>query len=151
MKEYILIKYIFYIDWSLKMYYIEERDVDIELLAGAILKLTEQLEEQKKTLIELFNKVEGVSKNSSNDEKADIKDVNLLCRNLEGVKIDMSELAEIIDLLKDQSNKTEHTIPTLNNRVSVLEAKTIRFGDDIGTLQAKVAEMDYKMRKNRLL
>lgn len=133
------------------MYYIEERDVDIELLAGAILKLTEQLEEQKKTLIELFNKVESISKNSSNDEKADIKDVNLLCRNLEGVKIDMSELAEIIDLLKDQSNKTERTIPTLNNRVSVLEAKAIQFGNDIGALRTKQAEMDYTMRKNRLL
>ena len=132
------------------MYYIEERDVDIELLAGAILTLTEQLEEQKKTLTELFNKVEGISKNSSNDEKADIKDVNLLCRNLEGVKIDMSELAEIIDFLKDQSNKTERTIPTLNNRVSVLESKVIRFGSDIGTLQAKQAEMDYKMRKSLL-
>ena len=143
-------KDIFYIDWSLKMYYIEERDVDIELLAGAILRLTEQLEEQKKTLIELFNKVESISKNSSNDEKADIKDVNLLCRNLEGVKIDMSELAEIIDFLKDQSNKTERTIPTLNNRVSVLESKVIRFGSDIGTLQAKQAEMDYKMRKSLL-
>lgn len=133
------------------MYYIEERDVDIELLAGAILTLTEQLEEQKKTLTELFNKVEGISKNSSNDEKADIKDVNLLCRNLEGVKIDMNELAEIIDLLKDQSNKTERTIPTLNNRVSVLEAKAIQFGGDIGTLKANQAKMDYTMRKNRLL
>ena len=129
------------------MYYIEERDVDIELLAGAILTLTEQLEEQKKTLNELFNKVEGIAKNSSNDEKADIKDVNLLCRNLEGVKIDMSELAEIIDFLKDQSNKTERSIPTLNNKVSVLESKAIQFGSDIGTLKAKQAEMDYKMRR----
>jgi alanyl-tRNA synthetase len=133
------------------MYYIEERDVDIELLAGAILTLTEQLEEQKKTLIELFNKVEGISKNSSNDEKANIKDVDLLCRNLEGVKIDRNELAEIIDLLKDQSNRTERTIPTLNNRVSILEAKAIQFGNDIGTLKANQAEMDYEMRKNRLL
>ena len=132
------------------MYYIEDRDIDIELLAGAILQLTEQLEEQKKTLNELFNKVEGISKNSSNDDKADIEDVNLLCRNLEGVKIDMSELAEIIDLLKDQSNKAERAIPTLNNRVSVLEAKAIQFGSGIGALQAKVAEMDYKMRKNLL-
>ena len=132
------------------MYYIEDRDVDIELLAGAILTLTEQLEEQKKTLTELFNKVENISKNSSNDEKANIEDVNLLCRNLEGVKIDMNELAEIIDLLKDQSNKTERTIPTLNNRVSILEAKAVHFGAAIGALQAKVAEMDYKLRKSLL-
>ena len=124
-----------------------KRDVDIELLAGAILDLTEQLKEQKKTLNELFNKVEDISKNSSNNEKAELKDVNLLSRNLEGVKIDMSELAEIIDLLKDQSNKTGRTIPTLNNRVSILEAKVIQFGSDIGTLKAKQAEVDYKMRK----
>ena len=124
-----------------------KRDVDIELLAGAILDLTEQLKEQKKTLNELFNKVEDISKNSSNNEKAELKDVNLLYRNLEGVKIDMNELAEIIDLLKDQSNKTGRTIPTLNNRVSILEAKVIQFGSDIGTLKAKQAEVDYKMRK----
>lgn len=129
------------------MYYIEERDVDIELLAGAILDLTEQLKEQKKTLNELFNKVEDISKNSSNNEKAELKDVNLLYRNLEGVKIDMNELAEIIDLLKEQSNQTERAIPTLNNRVSILEAKAIGYGREIGTLKAKQAEMDYKMRK----
>lgn len=129
------------------MYYIEERDVDIELLAGAILDLTKQLKEQKKTLNELFNKVEDISKNASNNEKAELKDVNLLSRNLEGVKIDMSELAEIIDLLKDQSNKTGRTIPTLNNRVSILEAKAIGYGREIGTLKAKQAEVDYKMRK----
>lgn len=130
------------------MYYIEERDVDIELLAGAILDLTEQLKEQKKTLNELFNKVEDISKNSSNNEKADIQDVKLLYRNLEGVKIDMNELAEIIDLLKEQSNQTERAIPTLNNRVSILEAKAIGYGREIGTLKAKQAEMDYKMRKS---
>jgi alanyl-tRNA synthetase len=132
------------------MYYIEERDVDIELLAGAILDLTEQLKEQKKTLNELFNKVEDISKNSSNNEKADIQDVKLLYRNLEGVKIDMNELAEIIDLLKEQSNQTERAIPTLNNRVSILEAKAIGYGREIGTLKAKQAEMDCKMRKSLL-
>lgn len=132
------------------MYYIEERDVDIELLAGAILDLTEQLKEQKKTLNELFYKVENISKNSSNNEKANVEDVNLLYRNLEGVKIDMHELAEIIDLLKDEAMKTERTIPTLNNKITVLEAKAIGYGREIGTLKAKQAEMDYKMRKSLL-
>ena len=79
------------------MYYIEERDRDIEILAQSILELTEQLEEQKKLLKELFDKMENTSKNSSNDEKAEQQDVDLLFRNVEGVKMDMSELAEIID------------------------------------------------------
>jgi len=129
------------------MYYIEERDRDIEILAQSILELTEQLEEQKKLLKELFAKVEDTSKNSSNDDKADIQDVDLLFRIVESTKVDMSELAEIIDYLKESAMRTERTIPTLNNRVSILETKAIQFGGDIGTLQAKQAEMDYKMRK----
>lgn len=119
------------------MYYIEDRDQDIEILARSILELTEQLEEQKKLLKELFDKVEDTSKNSSNDEKAGQQDVDLLFRNVESVKMDMGELAEIIDYLKDSTARTECTIPTLNNRVSVLETKANQFGGDIGTLQAK--------------
>ena len=129
------------------MYYIEDRDQDIEILARSILELTEQLEEQKKLLKELFDKMENTSKNSSNDEKAEQQDVDLLFRNVESVKMDMGELAEIIDYLKNNTARTECTIPTLNNRVSVLETKANQFGGDIGTLQAKQAEMNYKMRK----
>lgn len=133
------------------MYYIEDRDRDIEILAQSILELTEQLEEQKKLLKELFDKVEDTSKNSSNDDKADIQDVDLLFRTVEGVKIDMSELAEIIDYLKNNTARTECTIPTLNNRVSVLETKANQFGGDIGTLQAKQANIMYTMHKNGLV
>lgn len=129
------------------MYYIEDRDRDIEILAQSILELTEQLEEQKKLLKELFVKVEDTSKNSSNNEKADKQDVDLLFRTVEDVKVDMSELAEIIDYLKESTIRTERSIPTLNNRMTILETKVNQFGGDIAALKAKQAEMNYKMRR----
>lgn len=133
------------------MYYIEERDRDIEILAQSILELTEQLEEQKKLLKELFDKVVDTSKNSSNDEKADKQDVNLLSLAVDSVKIDMGELAEVVDSMKDITMKAERTIPTLNNKVSILESKVNQFGGDIGTLKANQANIVHTMRKNGLL
>lgn len=133
------------------MYYIEERDRDIEMLAQSILELTEQLEEQKKLLKELFDKVVDTSKNSSNDEKADKQDVNLLSLAVDSIKINMGELAEVIDSMKDIAMRAERTIPTLNNKVSILESKVNQFGGDIGTLKANQANVVHTMRKNGLL
>ena len=133
------------------MYYIEERDRDIEILAQSILELTEQLEEQKKLLKELFDKVVDTSKNSSNDEKADKQDVNLLSLAVDGVKIDMGELAEVVNSMNDITMRAERTIPILNNKVSILESEVNQFGGDIGTLKANQANVVHTMRKNGLL
>lgn len=133
------------------MYYIEERDRDIEMLAQSILELTEQLEEQKKLLKELFDKVVDTSKNSSNDEKADKQDVNLLSLAVDGVKIDMGELAEVVNSMNDITMRAERTIPILNNKVSILESEVNQFGGDIGTLKANQANVVHTMRKNGLL
>ena len=133
------------------MYYIEERDRDIEMLAQSILELTEQLEEQKKLLKELFDKVVDTSKNSSNDEKADKQDVNLLSLAVDSIKINMGELAEVIDSMNDITMRAERTIPILNNKVSILESKVNQFGGDIGTLKANQANVVHTMRKNGLL
>lgn len=133
------------------MYYIEERDRDIEILAQSILELTEQLEEQKKLLKELFDKVVNTSKNSSNDEKADKQDVNLLSLAVDGVKIDMGELAEVVNSMNDITMRAERTIPILNNKVSILESEVNQFGGDIGTLKANQANVVHTMRKNGLL
>ena len=91
------------------------------------------------------------SKNSSNDDKADKQDVNLLSLAVEGVKLDMYELAEIVDSMKDIAMRAERNIPTLNNKVAVLETKANQFGGNIGTLEAKQANIMYTMRKNGLL
>ena len=53
--------------------------------------------------------------------------------------------------MNDITMRAERTIPTLNNKVSILESKVNQFGGDIGTLKANQANVVHTMRKNGLL
>ncbi len=132
------------------MYYEAERDKDIELLAGIIIDLGKQLDEQKDMLLRLSEKVEVLSKNSNKDENTVRQDTEQLFAITAGMKDDMRELDEIQRYLKDYCLELDNRkMPLLNNRVAMLESKRSEYSADIAMLKDWCRKLDAKVKMGR--
>lgn len=132
------------------MYYEAERDKDLEILAGIVINLGKQLDEQKDMLLGLSEKVEVLSKNSNKDENTVRQDTEQLFAITAGMKDDMRELDEIQRYLKDRCLELDRTISPLTNKMTMLESKRYEYSADIAMLKDWCRKLDAKIaiRKN---
>ena len=130
------------------MYYEAERDKDLELLAGIVIDLGKQLDEQKNMLLRLSEKVEVLSKNSNKDENTVRQDTEKLFAITAGIKDDMRELDEIQRYLKDRYSEVDK-IPLLINKMAMLESKRYEYGADIAMLKDWCRKLDAMVKMGR--
>jgi hypothetical protein len=131
------------------MYYEAERDKDIELLAGIVINLGKQLDEQKDMLLRLSEKVEILSKNSNKDENTVKQDTEQLFAITSGMKDDMRELDEIQRYLKDRCLELDRAISPLTNKMAMLESKRYEYSADIAMLKDWCRKLDARVQMRR--
>lgn len=131
------------------MYYEAERDKDLEILAGIVINLGKQLDEQKDMLLGLSEKVEVLSKNSNKDENTVKQDTEQLFAITSGMKDDMRELDEIQRYLKDRCLELDREIPLLTNKMTMLESKRYEYSADIAMLKDWCRKLDARFKMGR--
>jgi hypothetical protein len=131
------------------MYYEAERDKDIEILAGIVINLGKQLDEQKDMLLELSEKVEVLSKNSNKDENTVKQDTEQLFAIVAGMKDDMRELDEAQCMLTDRCLGLDEKIPWLTHRTAQLESKRYEYSADIAMLKDWCRKLDARVQTRR--
>lgn len=98
--------------------YIIDRDAEheVNVLANALLELKDQLEEQKRLLTEVCNKVKELSENSRKYEKTVLNNAekfSQLNRSMVAAKDNMNGLRDKMRMIEGRQNELEYKYRTI--------------------------------------